>query len=406
MSKLTESKVIALIIGLTRKMINQSAVGIRDIGYNEAENTLIFTLADNNVVEVPIVITAEGLSYTNPLSNATNIKTALDDILQKLPTKVSDLENDEDYITNTDLEGKNFVTETHLGDSIFYSTGMQLFLGANGTIENEEIIFRVQDDDSYDDKLLTNGREFEVDLLLPVVGDIELYYPMYIIFKGHKTPIYNILSGNDVATVADMLQLSKYRNETGYRWISKMRYILVGEPSPLRAFGITSTVTQQDIIRVDTEEMVDYLVDGGLPQGQVVFCDDVSVPNGYELGHFYKFVITYGQINTYEWADITPRYASLPTTNATILGNKDTYTIASGGEYIFLGSVGTLNITTPSNVMVTINGNLNELTLPNTTHTVTIKSTGYTGPTFDSTPSAVVDGSSLGPYHFNKIDVM
>ena len=408
MANLTEGKVIALILSFVKKQIGQNSTGIRNVTYNNATGSLVFTLSDNSNVSVPISISANSVSYSGENLNALNVKDAIEEILEKFPKKTSDLTNDSNFVTEQELSAKGFATENFVGNEIFYSIGKQLFLGANGTIANEEIIFEVQDDASYDEKLLTNGREFEVDLHLPVVGDIELYYPMYIMFKGYKTPIYNILSGNDVATVADMLQLSKYRNETGYRWICKMRYILVGGNAPIRGFGITSTVTQQDIIRVDSEEMVDYLADGGLPQGQVVFCDEEPLNNGYKLGHFYKFRITYGDVNSYEWIDITPTGATsaLPASNASILGSKDVYTIAAEGEYIFLGSVGRLNITTTSNVMVTISGNLEELTLPNTTHTVTIKSTGYTGPAFETTPSAIVDGSSLGPYHFNKIDVM
>lgn len=405
MSKITDGKVIALIIGIAKKVVARANIGISTVSYNPNTGSLVFTLADNSNVSVPITITASGIAYSNEDLQATNVADALSEIFNLIPEKISDLVDDSSFVTEKDLEDKDYATNTFVSDSVFYSIGAQFFLGADGAIENDEIIFEVQNDDAYDEKLLTNGREFEVDLLLPVVGDIELYYPMYIMFKGYKTPIYNILSGNDVATVADMLQLSKYRNETGYRWITKMRYILVGGNDPLRAFGITSTVTQQDIIRVDTEEMIDYLSDGGLPQGQVVLCDTVTVNNGYELGHFYRFKITYGDINTYEWEDITPS-GHMPTTTASVLGNKDTYLIAAGGEYIFLGSVGALTITTTDPVIITINGSLHSVSFPDTTHTVTIKSTGYSGPIFNTTPNAVVDGSSLGAYHFNKIDVM
>lgn len=221
------------------------------------------------------------------------------------------------------LNGSPILTQSS-GDSryttsndIYLATGNSIILICNGTIESNEVIFTVENDADYDAELLTNGREFEVDLNLAIVGDVPLDTPMYIQFKGYKTPIYNILVNNTTATIRDMLQLSKYSNETGYRWITKMRYILVNEPQAIRAFGIISTVTQQDIIRVTNEDMVDYLANGGLPQGQVVLCDAIESgsSNGYLLGHYYKFNIVYGETNVYSWTDITPTgyYVTLDT---------------------------------------------------------------------------------------------
>ena len=71
-----------------------------------------------------------------------------------------------------------------------------------------------------------------------------------------------------------------------------------------------------------------------------------------------------------------------------------------------MGSVNNLEISTNDNVIITINGNLGNLILPNTTHTVTIKSTSYTGNEFVEMPNAINDGSCIGKYHFNIIDII
>lgn len=288
-------------------------------------------------------------------------------------------------------------------EDIYLATGNSIVLTCNGTIESNEGIFTVEDDAEYSEELLVNAKEFEVDMNLAISGDIPLDIPMYIQFKGYKTPIYNILVNNTTATVRDMLQLSKYENETGYRWIAKMRYILVSEPSAVRAFGIISTVTQQDIIRISNEDFLDYLTDGGLPQGQVALCDRVIAgSNGYLLGHLYKFNIVYGETNQYSWTDITP--AGLPTTTATINGNADTYTISNGGTYIFLGDVGALTITAINDVTVSVLGILGSVTLPETTQTVLIHTVGYSG-TFDTRPNSLKNGSVIGPYNIGRIDL-
>lgn len=286
-------------------------------------------------------------------------------------------------------------------DDVYLATGNSIVLICNGTISSNEAIFTVENDSDYDTELLVNGKEFEVDMNLAVSGDIPLDIPMYIQFKGHKTPIYNILVNNTTATVRDMLQLSKYENETGYRWIAKMRYILVSEPSAVRAFGIISTVTQQDIIRLSNEEFVDYISNGGLPQGQVALCDKIETgsSNGFVLGHLYKFKIVYGEINQYSWEDITA-----PVTTARVSGNVDTYTVADAGTYIFFGDVNTLTITATNAVTITILGNLGTVTLPETSATVLIHAVGYNG-TFDTRPNSLKNGSVLGPYNIGRIDL-
>ena len=302
-------------------------------------------------------------------------------------------------LTPTDFTKNNVAIATT--DDVYLATGNSIVLICNGTISNNEAVFTVENDSDYDTDLLVNGKEFEVDMNLAVAGDIPLDIPMYIQFKGYKTPIYNILVNNTTATVRDMLQLSKYENETGYRWIAKMRYILVSEPSAVRAFGIISTVTQQDIIRISNEDFLDYLTNGGLPQGQVALCDKIETgsSNGFVLGHLYKFKIVYGETNQYSWEDITA-----PVTTARISGNVDTYTVADAGTYIFFGDVNTLTITATEAVTITILGNLGTITLPETSATVLIHAVGYNG-TFDTRPNSLKNGSVLGPYNIGRIDL-
>lgn len=290
-------------------------------------------------------------------------------------------------------------------EDIYLATGNSIVLTCNGTIANNEAVFVVEDDADYSEDLLVNAKEFEVDMNLAISGDIPLDIPMYIQFKGYKTPIYNILVNNTTATVRDMLQLSKYENETGYRWIAKMRYILVSEPAAVRAFGIISTVTQQDIIRISNEDFLDYLTNGGLPQGQVALCDEIvsGSYNGYLLGHLYKFNIVYGETNQYSWTDITP--AGLPMTNAVINGDTPIYSIPDGGTYIFLGDVETLRINATDDTTVIVLGTLGSVTLPDTNQTVLIHAIGYNG-TFDSRPASLKNGSVLGAYNIGRIDLV
>ena len=118
---------------------------------------------------------------------------------------------------------------------------------------------------------------------------------------------------NDINIITE--EFLNDKNFASINDINESIYLATGNTLSIGGSGVIEN--NEIIFSVDNEEMLDYLVDGGIPQGQVVLCDKVIAgSNGYELGHLYRFKITYGETNIYEWEDITPKIVE---TSANIL---------------------------------------------------------------------------------------
>ena len=57
-----------------------------------------------------------------------------------------------------------------------------------------------------------------------------------------------------------------------------------------------------DVLSLDSDQMDNYLAEGGLTQGQLAICKKV-ITSGYDEGATYRFDITYP--NTYSWTKIS-----------------------------------------------------------------------------------------------------
>lgn len=59
---------------------------------------------------------------------------------------------------------------------------------------------------------------------------------------------------------------------------------------------------KSDILALDSDQMDNYMADGGLTQGQLAMCKKVTT-NGYDVGAVYRFDVQYP--NTYSWTQIS-----------------------------------------------------------------------------------------------------
>lgn len=172
-----------------------------------------------------------------------------------------------------------------------------IILGADGVEETQVYSFTVQDADIYS-QYKTNGTKFLVDLHLPVAGDLTTTKKVVITFGDTTYYVYNILKGSEAISIGDLHQVDKYNNATGYRFITEMIFF---QTSDLTGFYIVPTVSMSDILALDSDEMDDYMADGGLTQGQLAICSKV-INNGYVAGALYRFDITYP--STYTWTQL------------------------------------------------------------------------------------------------------
>lgn len=173
----------------------------------------------------------------------------------------------------------------------------QILIGGNGVLEENVYNFTIQDADTYIG-YRTNLTKFLVDLNLAIVGDLDKTKEVAITFGDTTYYLFNILKGNEHATIGDLQQVDKYNNATGYRFIAEMTFV---ETSDLIGFAVIPTISMSDILALDSDQMDNYMADGGLSQGQLAVCSKV-ITNGYEVGALYRFDIVYP--STYSWTQI------------------------------------------------------------------------------------------------------
>lgn len=174
----------------------------------------------------------------------------------------------------------------------------QVLLGADGVLNGTTYSFTVQNPDDYID-YRTNLTKFLVDLNLPIVGELDTTKEVAITFGDTSYYVFNILKGMEHATIADLHQVDKYSNETGYRFIAEMTFF---ENADITGFAIIPTISMSDILSLDSDKMDNYMADGGLTQGQLAICKKV-ITNGYEEGALYRFDITYP--SSYSWTQVS-----------------------------------------------------------------------------------------------------
>lgn len=174
----------------------------------------------------------------------------------------------------------------------------QLVLGADGVLNGNIYSFTVQDANSYLG-YRTNLTKFLVDLHLPIAGAIDTTKEVAITFGDTTYYVFNILKGMEHATIGDLNQVDKYNNETGYRFIAEMTFF---ETNDVVGFAIIPTISMSDILALDSDQMDNYMADGGLTQGQLAMCKKV-ITNGYDVGAVYRFDVQYP--NTYSWTQIS-----------------------------------------------------------------------------------------------------
>ena len=236
---------------------------------------------------------------------------------------------------NKDFTGKL----TKAGDDVATIKEAQkvLTISADGVEETTNYVFTVADSDSYLPYRQT-GTKFVLDLHLPVTGALTLNKPVTITFGDTSYHLYNILKGNTAVTIGELSQVDKY-NATGYRFIFEAIYF---ETTDLTGFYIVPTVSMNDVMSLTSDELNNYMADGGLTAGQLAICSKV-ITNGYTQGHIYRFDVTYP--STYVWTDLTDAGGLTVLTNsdfplsadllAKVNANPQNYCILWGDDFCF-----------------------------------------------------------------------
>lgn len=114
--------------------------------------------------------------------------------------------------------------------------GQTIFMGVDGVVEANRVVFEVQNPNSYIE-YRTNQREFLITALLPLVGQVNPTLPVAITFGENTYNVYSFMKGaTSPLTIGDLMSVSKYSAETGYLFFSKMIFV---ETSDINGFVLT-----------------------------------------------------------------------------------------------------------------------------------------------------------------------
>lgn len=255
--------------------------------------------SDPTVPEFVKNITEDDISNWN---NKSNFSGSYNDLKDK-PTNNATTDYVDSAITNK-------ADKSEL-ESVELNAQKQIILGADGVLEGDVYNFTVKNAETFI-PYRTNNTRFLMDLHLPIVGDLDKSKKYVITFGDTVYYGYSILKGQEHSTIGDLNQVDKYSNEVGYRFITEMTFF---DNSEFKGFAIIPTISMSDVLALTSDEMDNYIAEGGLSQGQLAVCKKV-ITNGYTEGSLYRFDITYP--NIYSWTELTT-YEGKPTTNTLTL---------------------------------------------------------------------------------------
>lgn len=169
-----------------------------------------------------------------------------------------------------------------------------LVLGANGTI-GINANFEVEDAESYL-PYRQNLTEFIFSGIIPVTGEVDLSKEVTITFGDTSYYVFSAVDTSKRLTLGDLDFALRESLVTGYNYL--FRTVFFNNSDKV---GFAVLPDKEDVLSLNSDQMDDYMADGGLPNGQLAICSKV-ITNGYVEGAIYRFKITYP--STYEWEEL------------------------------------------------------------------------------------------------------
>lgn len=199
-----------------------------------------------------------------------------------------------DFTGNITKNGVNIATVNDVAKSEENARKI-LVLGATGTI-GEKANFVVEDVGSYLE-FRNNLTEFIFSGIIPVTGEIDLTKEVTIDFGDTSYYLFSAVDTTKRLTLGDLDFALRESLVTGYNYLFRTVFFQNADQ-----VGFAVLPDKEDVLSLDSDQMDNYLVDGGLPQGQLAICKKV-ITNGYSEGGIYRFKITYP--STYEWEELS-----------------------------------------------------------------------------------------------------
>lgn len=223
----------------------------------ELTNTLNFVAG-----EIQKVVFSSPFTYLEDkvvsITDGDLIRQVLEVVTQSSTPTTYSIYSNEIYPSTFALTSQSYVT----GDVEGVSSKI-VFLGIDGVIEANRVVFEVQDAESFIE-YRTNQRVFLTTANLPVVGELDRSLPVAITFGDTTYQVYSFMQGSaNPITIGDFMSVSSYNTATGYAFFAKLVFIetsdIVGfviEPATITASQLTKIIDDTDgiVVGLDSTE--------------------------------------------------------------------------------------------------------------------------------------------------------
>ena len=150
----------------------------------------------------------------------------------------------------------NLTTQSYTMASAEQTVGETILLGIDGVVEAGRVVFEVQNAVDFE-QYKTNQREFLMLGYLPVVGVLDKSMPVAITFGNTTYQVYSFMNGgNSPITIGDLMSVSAYDINVGYRFFSKMMFLQTADITGFAIMPPTITASQLTHIIDDTDGVV------------------------------------------------------------------------------------------------------------------------------------------------------
>lgn len=217
----------------------------------ELTNTLNFVAG-----EIQKVVFSSPFTYLEDkvvsITDGDLIRQVLEVVTQSSTPTTYSIYSNEIYPSTFALTSQSYVTADVEGVS-----SKIVFLGIDGVIEANRVVFEVQDAESFIE-YRTNQRVFLTTANLPVVGELDRSLPVAITFGDTTYQVYSFMQGSaSPITIGDFMSVSSYNTATGYAFFAKLVFVetsdIVGfviEPATITASQLTKIIDDTDGIVV------------------------------------------------------------------------------------------------------------------------------------------------------------
>lgn len=220
----------------------------------------------------------------------------LSNYVDKISTQT--ISGNKNFTGNLNKNGSAVATETYVDNEVEQvdkDARKVLILGLDGTIGTYANLV-VQNAESFI-HYRNNLTEFLMSVVIPVTGAVDLTKEVTIDFGDTSYYLFDASDTSKRLTLGDLNFALRENVVAGYSYLFRAIFFNNSD-----VVGFATLPRRDQVLSLNSDQMDNYIAEGGLPNGQLVICSRV-ITNGYTEGGIYRFKITYP--DTYEFEELS-----------------------------------------------------------------------------------------------------